>query len=199
MEFERRNMRIIEDTTLVSKTLRYELTEEASLLVGHGTPYPMAPAEDKIKLLKGVSDVQVVRWGEPLVIDVTIDRELASEYGRSFEQVEDHIRTLLHNHCDDYARLTKYACENGIYPHHEKLIVSDDDYIVLQNRNDKSFTVCYENGADVARVKVEHDDYLIETLQEIVEQSGNDYTFVSRGDQVIEHWASRNRRGMSLR
>ncbi len=192
-------MRIIEDTTLVSKTLRYELTEEASLLVGHGTPYPMAPAEDKIKLLKGVSEVEVVRWGEPLVIDVTIDRELAARYDRTFEQVEDHIRTLLHEHCDDYARLTKYARENGIYPHHEKLIASHDEYIVLQNRNDKTFTVCYENGADIARVKVEEDDDLNETLQEIVERSADNHTFVSRGDLTIEYWANRHRRGVPFR
>ena len=192
-------MRIIEDTTLVSKTLRYELTAEASTLVAPGTPYPMAPAEDKIKLLKGVSAVEVVRWGEPLVIDVTIDSELAGRHGRNFEQVEEQIRTLLHNHCDDYARLMKYARENGIYPHHEKLVISNDEYIVLQNRNDKTFTICYENGADIERVKIGEGDYICETVQDIVDQSADDYTFVSRGDKTIEHWTNDNRRGISYR
>ncbi|TLX16138.1 hypothetical protein [Rhizobium sp. MHM7A] len=189
----------IEEISLVSKTIRFQLTDKASSLAGHGTPYPMAPAENKIAAQKGVSEVEVRRWGEPFVIDVTIDSELAADHNWTVEQVEDHVRTLLNNHCSDFARLTKFTRESGIYPHHERLIVSDDEYIVLQNRNDKTFTVCYENGADITRAKVENDDALAETLQEIVDETAHDPTFVSRGNLHVEQWTSRHRRGIVWR
>jgi hypothetical protein len=184
----------IEEISLVRKTVRFQLTQKASMLAGHGTPYPMASAEDKIAAQKGVSEVQVSRWGEPFMIDVTIDSDLAADHDWTVEEVEDHVRSLLNNHCADFARLNKFARENGIYPHDERLIVSDDDYVVLQNRNDKTFTVHYENGADVTKAKVDSNDFLAELLQEIVDETSHNPTFVSRGDTRIEDWVSRHSR-----
>jgi hypothetical protein len=189
----------VKETALVRKTVRFEMTDKASTLVGSGTPYPMAPAEDKIIRQKGVSEVAVQRWGTPFVIDVTIDSELAADHNWTVEEVEGNIRTLLNNHYADYFRLEKFARQNGTYPHDERLAISDDDYIVLQNRNDHSFTICYENGADITRAKVESDDLVIEILQEIVEETSHEPTLVARGDTRLEEWVSRHQRGIVWR
>lgn len=191
-------MSSVKEISLIRKTIRFELTDQASILAGYGTPYSMADSEDKIKAQKGVSDVEVQRWGNPFVIDVTIDSELAADNNWTVEEVQNNVRDILNDHCADLSRLNKFARLNGRYPD-ERLVFSGEDCVVLQDRSDNTFTVCYENEGEIVRAKVENDDVLVEIMQEIIEETAHDPTFVPRGDTRVEDWLSRQKRGLTIR
>ncbi len=147
-------MSVVNKTSLVRKTIRYELTNEASSLVGHGTPLPMAPAEDKIRAQKGIYGIELIQWGSPYIIDVTIDSEYAADHGWTVEQVEDNVRNILSDHYADFERLKKFTELNGRYPHDQRLVFSHEDFVVLQNKADQSFTVCCEKEGENAFLKL---------------------------------------------
>jgi hypothetical protein len=169
-------------------------------LVGSGTPYLMTHLEDKLRALRGVEEAKVVRWGTPFVLDVEISEELASRHDLTMEDVEIIVTHHVERHVENFQSVERFGKVNGTYLRDQKLVVSDKDYIVLQDANTGDFAIRYEgDDGDVIGVPVEADDAIGDTIQELIEECTSVPGTVARGTTHFDDWISRHKRGIIWR
>jgi hypothetical protein len=178
------------------QTTRFTLSEAASEIIGYGTPAPMSHIEEKISRIRGVKSAVVQSWSVPFVIDVEIDALAAAEHDLEIADVEDHVGEMIDCHVDDWRRLEKFVARDGCYPRDRKLVVSADDCLVLRN-SDGGFSVLYEKDGDIVDAVIEENDYLVEIVNDLIDDYSANPHAVARGTRLVSDWVSRHARGLS--
>jgi hypothetical protein len=181
-------------------TIRFTLSDAASSLVGNGTPYLMTHLEDNLRTLRGVEEAKVVRWGMPFVLDVEISEDLASRHDLTMEDVETIVSHHVERHVENFQSIERFGKVDGAYLRDQKLVVSDKDYIVLQDINTGGFAIRYETeDGDVIGVPVEDNDAIGDTIQELIDECASVLGSVARGTTHFDDWISRHKRGIIWR
>jgi hypothetical protein len=181
-------------------TIRFTLSDDASRLVGSGTPYLTTHLDDKLSALRGVEEAKVVRWGTPFVVDVEISEELASRHDLTMEDVEFIVTHHVERHVENFQSVESFGKVDVAYLRDQKLVVSDKDYIVLQDTNTGDFAIRYETeDGDVIGVPVEANDAIGDTIQELIEEYASVPGSVARGTTHFDEWISRHKRGIIWR
>jgi hypothetical protein len=186
--------------SIPTTTIRFTFSDEASSLVGSGTPHLMTHLEDKLIALNGVEEVKIVRWGTPFELDVTLSEGLAAKFDLTTEDVEDIVVHHIERHVEDYKNIVKFGKVDGAYLRDQKLVVSGKDYIVLQDINTGGFAIRYETeDGDVIGVPVEDNDAIGDTIQELIDECASVLGSVARGTTHFDDWISRHKRGIIWR
>lgn len=178
-------------------TVRFTFSNDVSDLLGNGTPYPMMALEDKLRGLRGVELAEVVSWGTPFRLDVTLSNELAASFNLNLDEVEDSVAYQIDGHCEDYQRLVRYGMTDGCFPSDQTLVVSDNDFIVLQNNVTQDFTIRYEaDDGEIINGVVDDRDAISETIEELMDECSSVAGSVARGTTDFDDWISRHKRGI---